>query len=173
MSHDTLFVGSDTGLTGYGIEGRLQTVAEMPMSRSSGMARFAAVPGIIAFVLFWRGPRWQRIGWGVLFFYSAALIYLMQSRGAIFAFAFSLAFIMLFLRTRTRVLGIVLMVVFSMGLFADVIPNEVVGRVYEHLGRHQSREELWSLTGRTRAWDAGIEVSMGSPVIGWGFQTDV
>ncbi len=175
VARDTLFVSSDTGLTGYGIEGRLKTVAEMPMSRSSGMARFAAIPGVIAFVLFWRAPKWQRVGWGVLFFYSAALIYLMQSRGAIFAFAFSLAFIMLFLGKRTRILGVILMAVFGASLFADVFPKEVVDRVYEHLERNESREELLSLTGRTRAWDEAMDVVQGSPtmaVIGWGFQAD-
>ncbi len=175
VARDVLFVSSDTGLTGYGIEGRLQAVAEMPMSRSSGMARFAAIPGVIAFVLFWRAPKWQRVGWGVLFFYSAALIYLMQSRGAIFAFAFSLAFIMLFLGKRTMVLGAVLMVVFSAGLFADIFPKDIVDSVYEHIGRNESREEFLSLTGRTRAWNEALEVIEESPttaILGSGFQAD-
>ncbi|MEJ2685449.1 MAG: O-antigen ligase family protein [Candidatus Sulfobium sp.] len=172
VARDVLFVSSDTGLTGYGIINRLPTVADMPMSRSSGMARFAAIPGVIAFVLFWRAPKWQRVGWGVLFFYSALLIYLMQSRGAIFAFAFSLAFIMLFLGKRTRILGAVLMVIFFAGLFSDIFPKSIVDSVYEHLDRAQSRAQLESLTGRTRVWDEGMVIFEKSPIVGWGFQAD-
>jgi len=172
VARDVLFVSSDTGLTGYGIINRLPTVADMPMSRSSGMARFAAIPGVIAFVLFWRAPKWQRVGWGVLFFYSSVLIYLMQSRGAIFAFAFSLAFIMLFLGKRTRVLGAVLMVIFFAGLFSDIFPKSIVDTVYAHLDRDQSRSQLESLTGRTRVWDEGMVIFEKSPIVGWGFQAD-
>ncbi|MGC2064305.1 MAG: O-antigen ligase family protein [Thermodesulfovibrionales bacterium] len=172
VARDSLFIGSDAGLTGYGIEARMPTVVQMPMSRSSGMARFAAVPGIISFVLFWRAPKWQRIGWGGLFFYSAALIYLMQSRGAIFGLAFSLAFVMILLGKRTRVIGMILMVIFGAGLFADIFPKEIVDQVSEHLGRHQNREEIMSLTGRTRAWEQGMKVFWDSPIIGWGFQAD-
>ncbi|MBI5641486.1 MAG: O-antigen ligase family protein [Nitrospirae bacterium] len=172
VSRESLFVTTDTGLTGYGISGRVPTVAQMPMSRSSGMARFAAIPGIISFVFFWRAPKWQRLGWGVLFFYSSVLIYLMQSRGAIVSFAFALAFVMLFLGKWTRRIGLLLMFIFGMSLFADIFPQEIVDQVSAHLERHQSREELLSLTGRTLAWEHGWVEIMKSPLIGWGFQAD-
>lgn len=51
VARDVLFVDYRHGwITGYGIFQRVGTVADTAMSRSSGMARLAAIPGIVAFV---------------------------------------------------------------------------------------------------------------------------
>jgi hypothetical protein len=154
LARDVLFVESQYGLTGYGIYGQMETIGDMPMSRSSGLARFAAIPGVIAFVYIWKG-KFRRIVWGAVFLASAALVYLMQSRGAILGFGFALAFVMLFFGKKTRALGIFLCLLTALLLFTDVIPQEFVQFQRERFMRGQDTGEFYTLTGRTRAWENG------------------
>jgi O-antigen ligase len=156
----------------YGIYGQMQVVAAMPMSRSSGMARFAAVPGVIAFVMFWHSGSLKRILWLSLFIFSVYLIYLMQSRGAIFGFAFAIAFVMLFQGKRSRILGIAFVSLFGLMLLSDVIPVDTINDIKDYIYRGQSEEDFRSMTGRTRAWESGVDAALESPLIGWGFQSD-
>ena len=172
VARDKLFIQGPSGLTGYGIVNRMEMVGEMAMSRSSGMARFAAVPGIVSFVFLWHGRVWKRFLWAILFFFSGVMIYIMQSRGAILGFGFAIAFIMLFLDVHTRWVGALLLVLFGALLLSDMFPEKMGGEVLNHLYRRQSIEELHTLTGRTRAWEYGWQEVMRSPVWGWGFQAD-
>lgn len=158
--------------SGYGIYGQIETVGGMAMSRSSGMARFASVPGVIAFVMLWQSSRWKKILWFALFIFSIYLIYLMQSRGAIFGFAFAMAFVLLFQGKRSRILGIILALLFGLMLITDSIPVDTITEIKDYLYRGQSEEDFRSLTGRTRAWENGIDAAMESPIIGYGFQAD-
>jgi len=171
IARDVLFVESRWGLTGYGIYGAMPTVADMPMSRSSGLARFAAIPGVIAFVLLWKG-RIKRLVWAAVFVFSAILVYLMQSRGAILGFGFALSFVMLFLGRKTRAVGIFLGILIFILLFTDIIPEDFVRFQMERFMRGQDTDQFYSMTGRSRAWDNGWYEAMKSPVIGWGPQAD-
>jgi O-antigen ligase len=159
--------------TAYGVFGGAQMKElAMPMSRSSGMARFAAVPGVVAFVMLWHSHGLKRLLWIVLFCASVYLIYLMQSRGAIFGMAFAMSFVLLFQGRRSRTIGIVLVSLFGLMLFTDVVPVETINEVKDYLYRGQSEEDFRSLTGRTRAWDYGLAAGLESPLLGWGFQAD-
>ncbi len=172
FARDALFVRTDAGLTGYGIEGRMETIGGMAMSRSSGMSRFAAVPGIISFVLLWQSRGWKRLVWTATFISSASLIYLMQSRGALFGFFFALSFLMYFLGPRSRRIGLALMILFGLLIVVHYIPSETIQDITSFITRGQDPEELRTLTGRTRAWEKGLAVFWESPLIGWGFQAD-
>jgi O-antigen ligase len=156
---------------GYFGEAQMQAIA-MPMSRSSGMARFAAVPALIAFVMLWHSRGIKRLPWIALFIPSIYLIYLMQSRGAIFAMAFAMSFILLFQGKRSRILGIALISLFGLMLLTDILPVEPVNDIKDYIYRGQSEEDFRSMTGRTRAWNNGIETGLESPLLGWGFQAD-
>jgi O-antigen ligase len=166
FARDTLFA-SDTGYSAYG---RMDTVADMAMSRSSGMARFAAVPGIVALVIALSQRGWKRIVAGAVTVACAWLIYFMQSRGAIVAFFVTGGVVFTLMNRRTRTLGFMAMMVVVLVVLAD--PGGVVEHVGEHLARGQSAEELRSLTGRTRAWINGWQAVVHSPVWGWGPQAD-
>lgn len=172
FARDVLLVESRWGLTGYGVVGRMQEVSGMPMSRSSGLARFAAIPGIAAFVFFWQKGTLKRPVWGVIFLASFMLIYLMQSRGAMLGFAFAVGFVMLFLGPKTRIVGGVMMLLAAIMLFTNVIPQETTEVVVQRFMRGQSVEELRTLTGRTRAWEHAWIYINRSPFIGWGAQAD-
>jgi len=168
LARDTLVEGSGLEMSGYNIVRRTPEVVGMAMSRSSGMARFAAVPGIVAFTLLWEAKGLRKLLWAVPFAGSAFLIYIMQSRGAIFGFAGSLVFVAWFLSRRTRVVGIIAIAVLVTALALNAIPEEVIS----HLTRGQSAEEMQSMTGRTRAWaNAWVEI-MKSPIWGWGHWAD-
>jgi len=172
MARHVMFVQTPLGLSGYGYINIMPTIVEMSMSRSTGMARFAAIPGIVSFVFLWRGGGRKRILWLALFAFSAVLVYLMQSRGAFFGFASALAFVMLFLGNRTRIIGAVLLTFFLIFLYSDAIPARVVDNVTAFILRGQDVDELKEMTGRTVTWDLGWEEVKRSPVIGWGFQSD-
>ena len=172
FARDTLLPVIIGKQSAYGIYGQMPVVAEMSMSRSSGMARFAAVPGVIAFVLLWHSGGLKRILWLGLFIFSVYLIYLMQSRGAIFGFAFAMAFVMLFQGKRSRLLGIIFVSLFGLMLLSDVIPVDTINEIKDYIYRGQSEEDFRSMTGRTRAWENGLDVALESPLIGYGFQAD-
>jgi len=172
FSFDALYVETRGGVSGYGIEGRMPMIAQMPMSRSSGMARFAAVPGVLSFVFLWFGSSWKRFLWAIPLLFSAWIIYSMQSRGAVIGFCFVLAFEMLFLGGRKRVAALVLMIFFGLLLMSSSIPGEFFEEASDYLKRGQSTEELQSMTGRTYTWERGWRQIMEAPVIGRGFQAD-
>lgn len=172
MARDALFVDNRSGMTGYGIVGRVGTVADMAMSRSSGMARFAAVPAVASFVFIWQSRGIFRLFHGAVFLLSGALVYFMQSRGAIFGLAFALFFIMLFMGVRSRRLGALFLVLLGLVLYTGIIPEQRVEQVSEHITRGQDEEQFRSLTGRTRAWEKGWKQALKSPVWGWGPQAD-
>lgn len=172
VARDALFVDNRSGMTGYGVVNRVGTVADMAMSRSSGMARFAAVPAVASFVFIWQGRGIFRLFCGAIFLFSGALVYLMQSRGAIFGLAFALFFIMLFMGVKSRRLGALFLILLGLVLYTGIIPERRVEQVSEHIMRGQDEEQFRSLTGRTRAWEKGWKQALKSPVWGWGPQAD-
>lgn len=143
VGRGTLFSGADSA---YGIINELEG-----QSRASGVARFCAVPALIGLCRFWRGRGFWRVLWLPLFLFFGYLVYLLQSRGAIFGVAAAFVFVVLLNRGFTR--GAVLL-----GLGAAVYclfdPRfELAEDVWRHLQRGQSSEEFASMTGRTRAWE--------------------
>jgi len=168
IARDELFVGRGYDMTAYGVVSRVGEVAGMAMSRSSGMARFSAIPGIAAFVLMWQARGLRKLLWAAVVVASGALIYLMQSRGAIVGFAFAITFVTMFLSRKTRLVGVLVAILLVVALVADMIPEDVT----RHLLRDQEADQLGTLTGRTRAWSLAWPHVMESPIWGWGMQAD-
>jgi len=164
VARDALFVGEGYGITGYGVVSRVGSVGEMAMSRSSGMARFAAVPGVAAFVLMWQARWIKKAFWAVPFSLSGAMIYLMQSRGAIVGFAFAVSFVLLFLSSRTRLAGVMVALLLVLAIIANAVPEEVL----QHITRGASVEQLETMTGRTRTWENAWREIKRFPVWVWG-----
>lgn len=146
----------------------IPTVAGMDMSRNSGVTRWAAVPGLVAFARLWYGRRWSRYVWFGLFCFCTFIIISMQSRGGLFGYVASLALIVLLQRGGTRVL------LFTTGLLivAVLIEASLLEVVWEYLRRGQEKEQFLSLTGRTRDWATAWEIIKQSPLLGHGNWTD-
>ncbi|HWA96668.1 MAG TPA: O-antigen ligase family protein [Terracidiphilus sp.] len=154
--------------TGYGV-----VLKETEgLSRSSGVARWAAVPGLVCLVRAYHTRRKALMAAylglsGVAFF----IVYRMQSRGAVFGAAAALAFALL---TSSRMRRYALP--FAIAAVATILlvdsPATVSQNVTEYLERGQSKQEFMSMTGRTRAYDKGIQAIKESPLFGYGQWAD-
>ncbi len=151
----------------YGIEGTLND-----LSRSSGVARWAAVPGLVCIIRAFYTP--QKI---LLAFYlgiacvSFYIVYRMQSRGAVFgAFAALLFILLISSRMRRYALPFAALSVVSLILIAT--PERASSGVVTYLMRGQTSEEFESMTGRTRAYSNGLEAFADAPVLGRGQWAD-
>lgn len=172
VARDVLFVAGTTGLTGYGIEGRMGPVAGAAFTRSSGLARLAIVPALIALV--WmiesKGPR--RLLWSGVFVVSTSLIWLFQSRQGIIGLAAAGAFVMLLIGQRTRVIGGVILVLAGISVWVGAIQDSAVDYVIQHATRAEGLSAFESMTGRDVIWRLGLKAAEASPLIGFGAQAD-
>jgi len=166
-----LFQDYRYGITGYGVTGRIQTIFNTAMSRSSGLARFGAVPGIVSLVFLMNCRGIFRIFWAVPFTGSAAMVYFMQSRGALIGFAFAV-FIIFLMRPKTRRAGVILLLALGISFFFNLIPERRFEQVTQHIIRGQDEEGLRTMTGRTYTWKKAWGKIKQSPFIGWGPQAD-
>jgi len=155
-------------LIGYGIIHRIPTIVEMPMSRSSGIGRFAAIPAIIAFSRILNGKASLRFLWAVPLAVFTAVVITMQSRGAVFGLAAGLCVILVLHRANVRVIFIAAVIILS----AISIDNKIPDRTVRYIYRGQDRVEFLTLTGRTHTWEEGWELFKQSPLFGFGPQAD-
>ena len=153
-----------SAVSGYGIvEGELRG-----LSRSSGVARWAAVPGLVCLV---RAYHTRRPSLIAFFLVAAAvsfyIVYRMQSRGAIFGSAAALLFALL-VSSRMRRYALPFAVVAFVVLLLLDPSGFVSNRVDKYLRRGESREDFLSMTGRTRAYEHGIAAFEDAPFFGYG-----
>ncbi len=151
----------------YGIEGTLND-----LSRSSGVARWAAVPGLVCLVRAFYTRRKALfgvyLGLACVAFY---IVYRMQSRGAVFGAVAALLFILLISsRMRRYALPFAALAVICLVLIAT--PERASNGVVTYLMRGQNSEEFESMTGRTRAYSNGLEAFADAPVLGRGQWAD-
>jgi len=172
MVRGALFVETEYGITAYGIVNRAGTVAGGPVSRASGFARFAAVVGIVLFVGTWRSRGWRRFLLASGAAAAGALVYLMDSRGAILGAVAACGFTMMYAGRRARRVGIGLLVLAGLLLGGGLVAPHQVEKLENYLRRGQSSTEMATLTGRTRTWSRAVAVAAESPLLGFGFQAD-
>lgn len=164
LARDALFANPESG---YGVIGRQGQVLAMPMSRASGLGRFAAVPALVGlgYLLCRRGT--LRITGGTALTISlGAFIYYLQSRGAIIGFAGAALVVMVLAGIRGKALLCGLLLLCFCAWAMQSIPEAI----WVHLARGQSVQQIQTLTGRTSFWRQGIEALSASPIIGQGAQ---
>ncbi|HUT62216.1 MAG TPA: O-antigen ligase family protein [Phycisphaerae bacterium] len=166
IAREQLLVHGESGWTGYNALYRVYDAKGVWVSRSSGMSRFAAVPGIAAFVLMLRVSGWRKVWWALPVLGAAVVIYLMQSRGTVVSYAFALAFAMLLMGRHTRAGGAVILALVVLLAIAGTIPDEVIS----HIVRDPTT--LPTLTNRTVTWHDAWLAALESPLVGWGPQAD-
>lgn len=172
VARDQLIVETEFGYSGYGVIGRIGTVAGAIVPRASGFSRFAAIPGVIAFVAAVATRGGTRLLWAVVAVVCAAIVWFMQSRGSLVGLVAAMGFATFFLSRRTRWLGLALLVVLVVIFATEVVPATTKEGLALHITRAQSAEELQSMTGRTRAWTRALEHVEASPIWGYGPQAD-
>jgi len=142
------------------------------LSRSSGVARWAAVPGLVSIVRAYHTRRPALIA----FFLTAAfaaffIVYRMQSRGAIFGMAAALLFA-LFASSRLRRYVLPFLIFAFIVLAFLESPALLSSRVSGYLRRGQSEAEFRSMTGRTRLYQNGLAAFWDAPLLGRGQWAD-
>lgn len=172
VARGQLLVETPMGISGYGVVNRVGTVAGMPMVRSSGLSRFAAMPAIVAFVALWYSRGWKRVPWIAVLVPSLYLVWVMQSRGSLVSLLFALSFVMVWFGGRARITGVVMALLLVTVFIMGFIPGDTVHRIYMYATRGTQGRQLASMSGRTaifhRAWQAIRE----RPLLGYGFQAD-
>lgn len=141
-------------------------------TRSSGVARWAAVPGLVCLVRAFHTRRFALIGFylgiAAVAFY---IVYRMQSRGAVFGAVAALVFILLISgRLRRYALPFAVVALAALVLYAS--PQGAENKVSTYLHRGQSEEEFRSMTGRTNTYAHALEAFAGAPIFGRGQWAD-
>jgi len=142
------------------------------LSRSSGVARWAAVPGLVCIIKAYYTRRPALIA----IYLSAAsaaffIVYRMQSRGAIFGVAAALAFA-LFTSSRLRKYALPLVFLAVSAVAVLETPTVLSTRISEYLHRGQTEEQFRSMTGRIDLYAEGLAAFEDAPIMGRGQWAD-
>ena len=142
------------------------------LSRSSGVARWAAIPGLVCLI---RAYHSRRVIYVPIYLGIAALaffiVYRMQSRGAVFGSVAALMFAVL-VGSQLRKYALPFAALFMVVLFIVESPDALSNRVGDYLRRGQSKEEFHRMTGRTRAYENGFAAFQAAPLFGRGQWAD-
>jgi O-antigen ligase len=172
IARGQLLAPTSMGVSGYGVLGRIPTVAGMPMVRASGISRLAAVPAIVAFPLIWHGRGPIRIFSATAFVLSAYLVWVMQSRGSLVSFGLALSFVMALLGGTARRVSIVLLTLLATIFMLGFMSNDTVHNLWLFATRGTEGQQLASMSGRTRIFHDAWEAIKTAPFIGYGPQAD-
>ena len=162
----TLKVSGTMVVRSHGGGGRgSEEIFGMASTRSTGVARYAAIAGLAAFTRLMEGSAVSRIAWLLVFILSVFGLVTLQARTALIAFLAG-SFLILWLHRSSRALsfvwvplaGLLLAVTGSYGAFWSYVTR---GKVFDP-----------TLTGRTGTWALGWPLLKESPWLGWGFQAD-
>ncbi len=166
-----LFVGNN--LSAYGIVNRAGPFLGAAISRSSGLSRLAAVPGILGLIYVLRERGWARLIAGTALTLAATVIWIMQSRGSLFSFMGAMAFILCFGGPRARRWGILIgvMAVVMMGVDLGA-GGHLLQDLWAHATRHTGLAGFRTMSGRPRIWRHAFRYIDRRPWLGYGPQAD-
>src|ERR1035441_7139952 len=134
------------GLSGYGINVKMPTVAGMAMVRSSGISRFAGAVAVVACAAMWRAERWTRVMWIALFAGCAWLVWVMQSRGSLAALVAALGVVMLLLGGLARAIGILALALTALAVSLNFISHDTLHYLWGFATRND--RNLMQMHGR-------------------------
>ncbi len=142
------------------------------LSRSSGVARWAAVPGLVCILKAYHTRRPALIA----FFLAVAgaafyIVYRMQSRGAAFG-AISALLFALFSSSRMRRYALPFTVFAVVVISVLQSPAMLSDRASEYLMRGQNEAEFLTMTGRTLVYEQGLAAFRNAPFLGRGQLAD-
>ncbi len=137
----------------------------MPATRSTGVARYAAIAGLLALARLWQANRRSKIFWCLLLLFSLSVVVYLQARTALLGLLVG-TFLLLWLRRSSRLIFLI------GGSFAAIL-LALTGSyqaIWAYLMRGQSFDP--TLTGRTVTWEQGWPLFLDSPLLGLGFHAD-
>ncbi len=159
--------------SGYGFINRFQEAHNgAVISRETGLSRMAAVPAVISLVFLFSGRSWQRLVSLAVFGGSAYIIWIMQSRGALLAFAGAFLFVLLLGDKKQQKIAAALVVLLFLAGAMDVLSDQGLGGLWGHVTRGTGAEGFLSMSGRDYIWQDMLEHWRSSPLFGYGAQAD-
>jgi len=170
LARDVLLDPAAEG-SGYGMIVRFQNAHGYLISRETGLSRMAVIPALIGLAFLLSGKIWQRALGGAVFLAAASIIWIMQSRGALFAFLGGFLFV-LFAGRKVRGPYMLLAMFGAMFVLYLVLPSDQVQEIWQHATREQGTEGFATQSGRTEIWVEMINRWTESPVFGFGPQAD-
>jgi len=171
LARDVLMApGADA--SAYGLINRYQDVHGYGMARETGLSRMAAIPSIISLVFFVSASGWRKWASVPVFLASAYIIWIMQSRGALFAFAGAFLFVIPFGHKKGR--GMVWVAAFVVGsaLLLLTASQEQLNALWGHITRNEGIDGIESASGRFDIYADLLGHWMDSPILGYGPQAD-
>lgn len=171
FARQELFAGNGL-LSAYGVQNRLTSVGGTPMSRASGLSRMAAVPAIVALVYAFRGRWWQRALAIAVFVGSVFVIWIMQSRGSLFAFLGAFLFVLLFGDRQARRIGLTLLALLAILSLGDALSGGVLHHLWLHATRNTGSQGFRTMSGRPRIWHNAWGYIKQAPWLGYGPRGD-
>jgi hypothetical protein len=165
QARGSVFYSSDTGY--YAIMDELHGA-----SRSEGVARWAAVPGLVCLVRAYHTRQFSLVAFylgvaAVSFF----IVYKMQSRGAVFGAVAALLFALL-ISSRMRRYALPFAAMALVVILILDSPGSFSTHVSTYLKRGQTNEQFYSMTGRTFVYERGLAAFESAPIIGRGQLAD-
>lgn len=154
------------------ILGTANAAGEGFSTRSSGLGRFFGVMGVILAVWLFQGRSIFRFCLILPVLFCLRVVWVAQSRGAMFALLFSLLVVLITSRAKWLTFFItVIGVALSLTLF-HAASTQVKVQVVDQFRRGQTRTEFLSMTGRTRAYEKALVEIGKRPFFGAGNWTD-
>ncbi len=172
VARDVLLVDSKFGVTAYGLVRRTDLGQLGPISRSTGMARLAAIPAVIglSLALFRRGS--ARLPWVALLLGSLAVAWWVQARQGLIGLVFALSLVAWLSGQRTRLFGAITVLMGGIAIVQGLIPEDWLRYLSNYATRGEGLSAIGSMTGRDLIWRYGWSVADTSPWIGFGPQAD-
>jgi O-antigen ligase len=156
----------------YGFSVRFEETHGYTISRSTGLSRMAAVPALISLVFMLSGRPLQRVVSVAVFAASFSVMWIMQARGAFFAFIGAVLFILLLSGPQTRRLLLILVIFVCSFAAVGMVSEGSVHELWLHITRNEGAEGFSSMSGRNVIWQQVVDLWLQSPLFGYGPQAD-
>lgn len=171
-----LFLARDVLLTpsgsAYGVVARFQQANGYTISRSTGLARMAVVPALISLVFMLSGSLRQRALSGIVLIGALYVLWIMQARGAMFAFIGATAFVLLYGPGKWSRTFLVLILAALAFVVMSVAQGTSLGDIWNHITRQQGIEGFATASGRFDIFGNAVAHWLQSPLFGHGPQAD-
>ena len=158
--------------SGYGLINRFQTSHSFGISRETGLSRMAVVPALIALVYLFNGRWLHKLMGAAVLAGSVWVIWIMQSRGALFSFLGAFLFVLFFGGKRARRIGLAMTAVVAVFAVVGLSSQGLVHDLWQHATREQGLSGFSDMSGRDVIRDNVLARWQASPLFGYGPQAD-
>jgi hypothetical protein len=170
VAREVLF-SAESSRSAYGLITRFEATNGYVISRETGLSRMAVVPAIFSFVAICHRKSWRGLWWTIPFISSMSVIWIMQSRGALFAFMGAGIFLLLFAGPKSTHLRVVVSIILLIFVWL-ILSNSAMDNIWLHATREDGSAGFFTQSGRNEIWRELFVQFLASPIFGYGPQAD-